>query len=91
MTTQPELSKFWFLVDSEKQWYAIIKECRLLFGKNWKGMSKVRRRLAINQRWGNTREPIMVWFEVPDPQFATWVAVKLSMQVLSDAKRKAAK
>jgi hypothetical protein len=25
--------------------------------------------------------PQVVWFEVPDPQFATWCAVKFSIEV----------
>jgi len=32
-----------------------------------------------------------IWFEVPDPRFATWISIKLSMQVQSDAKFQAAK
>jgi hypothetical protein len=47
-------------------------------------MSKVRRKL------GSKHSPrvqiVPVWFEVPDPRFATWVAVKMSLQVQSDAK-----
>jgi len=27
-----------------------------------------------------------VWFEVPDPRFATWISVKMSIIVQSDAK-----
>ena len=84
-TTAPELHRFWFMLTTEKQWYDIIRECRAWFGKNWRGMSKVRRKL-------NTRYPrpvgwsVPVWFEVPDPRFATWISVKLSLQVQSDAK-----
>jgi hypothetical protein len=52
-------------------------------------MSKVRRKFAprVNIRVTN----IPVWFEVPDPRFATWVAVKMSVQVHSDAKYQAGK
>lgn len=91
MTNGNNLNRFWFLIADEKQWYAIMKECRAWFGKNWKGMQKVRRKLQKNHRWGSSHTPLAVWFEVPDPRFATWIAVKMSLQVQSDAKFKAAK
>jgi hypothetical protein len=84
-TTAPELHRFWFFVSTEKQWYDIIRECRSWFGKNWQGMAKVRKKLSA--RHGRLRiGPMPVWFEVPDPRFATWISVKLSLQVQSDAK-----
>ena len=70
-----------------------MRECRSWFGKNWRGMSKVRRKLV--PRYGGSgrlsHAPVMVWFEVPDPRFATWVSVKFSLQVQSDSKFKANK
>lgn len=52
-------------------------------------MPKVRRKFnARNMPHGHT---IMVWFEVPDPRFATWISVKHSLQVQSDAKYQATK
>ena len=88
-TTAPELHRFWFVLSSEQQWYDVMRECRSWFGKNWRGMSKVRRKFAprVNIRVTN----IPVWFEVPDPRFATWISIKLSMQVQSDAKFQAGK
>jgi hypothetical protein len=83
-TTTPELHRFWFMLSTEKQWYDIIKECREWFGRNWRGMGKVRRRLG-GKVSGNVAT-LPVWFEVPDPRFATWIAVKMSLQVHSDAK-----
>lgn len=88
-TTQ-DLYRFWFQISSEKQWYNIIRECRGWFGKNWKGQNKVRRKIthSIN-RLGQASLP--VWFDVPDSRFATWVSVKYSIQVQSDAKYKSGK
>jgi hypothetical protein len=55
-------------------------------------MSKVRRKFAPRVPRVNIRVTnIPVWFEVPDPRFATWVAVKMSVQVHSDAKYQAGK
>ena len=89
-TTAPELHRFWFIVSTEKQWYDIMRECRSWFGKNWRGMAKVKRKL--NPRHSAVRpRSVPVWFEVPDPRFATWISVKLSLQVQSDAKFQAAK
>ena len=90
-TTTPELHRFWFFVSTEKQWYDIIRECRAWFGKNWRGMSKVRRKLSNSRSPALRLAPLPVWFEVPDPRFATWLSVKMSLQVQSDAKFQAAK
>ena len=83
-TTSQELHRFWFMISTEKQWYDIIRECRGWFGKNWHGMSKVRRKLTRYRP--SITGGIPVWFEVPDPRFATWVSVKMSIEVQSDAK-----
>jgi hypothetical protein len=32
-----------------------------------------------------------VWFEVSDPRFATWISVKMSLQVMSDTKYQSGK
>jgi hypothetical protein len=88
-TTTPELHRFWFMLSTEKQWYAIMKECREWFGKNWRSMSKVRRRLG--SKFSGNVSALPVWFEVPDPRFATWISVKMSLQVQSDAKYLTAK
>ena len=88
-TTAPELHRFWFMLSDERQWYSIMQEAREWFGaygKKWRGMSKVRRKLERNPRRIMRAGPVPVWFEVPDPRFATWISVKLSLQVQSDAK-----
>ena len=84
-TKQEELHKFWFQIASQDQWYNIMRECRNWFGKNWKCQGKVRRKLNPSSTL-RQRPSLAVWFEVPDSRFATWVSVKYSIQVQSDAK-----
>ena len=83
-TTAPELHRFWFMLSTQQQWYDIMRECRAWFGKSWRGMAKVRKKLSVS--YGRRVAPLPVWFEVPDPRFATWISVKMSLQVQSDAK-----
>ena len=89
VTTQ-ELHRFWFIISHVDQWYSIMRECRSWFGRDWRTMPKVRRKLDPSRsrvRMVN----VPVWFEVPDPRFATWISVKMSLQVQSDAKYQTAK
>jgi hypothetical protein len=86
--TAQDLHRFWFCISTEQQWYAVMRECREWFGKNWRCMSKVRRKLDGRLR---VLAPVAVWFEVPDPRFATWISVKYSLEVQSDAKQVTAK
>ena len=61
-------------------WYAVIRELNQVFGaNNWKGQSHVKRRLE-NLIWDDSKT-IWVWFDVPDQKIATWLAVKLAVQV----------
>ena len=61
-----------------KDWYAIIRELNQTFGSNkWKGQQHVKRRLE-NLIWEPDRN-IWVWFDVPDPKIATWLAIKLAV------------
>lgn len=63
-----------------KDWYAVIRELNQVFGANkWKGQHHVKRRLE-NIIW-NPSQNVQVWFDVPDPAIATWLAVKLAVQV----------
>jgi hypothetical protein len=66
------------LVDT-KAWYKIMQEARTMFGKNWKCQPRVKRKFERN--WGRT--PQRVWFDVPDPAFGTWVAIKHAVTVAS--------
>jgi hypothetical protein len=76
-TTTPALHRFWVHVSSTNQWYEVMHEARAWFGKNWTCQHKVKRKL---ERY-NPKKSIQVWFDVPDPQWATWIATKLAVQV----------
>lgn len=89
--TAPTLHRFWFALATVDQWYAVMHECHNLYGRNgrkWrtqrhvlKGFRKVSQYSPIIQRWMQKHSSQIVWFEVPDPQFATWCAVKFSIEV----------
>ena len=71
------MHRIWFRLHTVKEWYAVMKEARVMFGTNWRTQSRVKRRLEHNNLWGlNVTQTVPVWFEVPDQTFATWVAVK---------------
>lgn len=91
--TAPALHRFWFTLSTADQWYAVMHECCNLYGRNWrtqrhvlKGFRKLSSYSPVIQRWMKEHCPQTVWFDVPDPQFATWVAVKFSIQVASEIK-----
>jgi len=68
-----------FEIDRVETWYKIMAEARAQFGKNWRGQPKAKRKL---ESWRPQGSPsVRVWFDVPDPSFATWVAVKLGVPV----------
>ena len=71
-----ELHRIYFCVRDLPTWYAIMQEARTQFGKSWRAQSKVRRKLE-RQSWAPQDQ--WVWFEVPDPSFASWIAVKLGV------------
>ena len=63
-----------------RTWYAVIRELNSTFGVGkWRGQNHVKRRLE-NLIW-SPEQTMWVWFEVPDAKFATWLAVKLAVQV----------
>ena len=70
------MHRIWFRLHTVAEWYAVMKEARVMFGKNWRTQSRVKRRLEHTSLWGISLQPVPVWFEVPDQTFATWVAVK---------------
>lgn len=78
-TTPSVMHRITFLLIDKSQWYGIMAEARTLYEKNWRAQPRVKRKLERN-RWN--KEPVKVWFEVPDPTFATWCAVKLAVQVV---------
>ena len=66
-----------FIVKNTQQWYSIMKEARALYGKDWRAQPHVKRRLD-RHLWMKAEEK--VWFDVPDPSFASWCAVKLAVE-----------
>jgi hypothetical protein len=97
-STTPDLQRFWVHVVTTEQWYAVMHECRAWFGKNWQCQGKVRKKLNSNSGsqyfrhsspWA--KQPSAVWFDVPDARWATWVATKLSLQVVADSKNQTGK
>ena len=66
-----------FALKNTEQWYAVMREARNLYGKNWRAQPHAKRRLDRN-RWMQKTERI--WFDVPDPSFASWCAVKLAVE-----------
>jgi hypothetical protein len=70
------LHRVWIDIGSTDTWYAVIREANTLYGNhNWRGQPRIRRKLENN--W--SRKTVRVWFDVPDPNFATWVSVKHSV------------
>ena len=77
-TTPLVMHRIWLELHSLEQWYAVIAEARSIFGRNWKGQGRVKRKLS--QTYATMPNKVVkVWFDVPDPAFATWVAVKHSV------------
>ena len=66
------------LVNNEREWYKLMAECRTWFGQNWQGQSHVRKKFRKF-----ISEPLEIWFDVPDPNWSTWIAVKLGTRVKS--------
>ena len=75
-TTALPMHKLYFELSSVDTWYAIMREARAQFGKNWRSQAHVKRRLEHSALWRLSEPAERVWFEVPDPAFGTWVAIK---------------
>lgn len=69
------MHRIYIEVSTVDTWYAIMKEARTWFGKDWRTQPRIKRKLL----GFDTTTPVTVWFEVPDPRFGTWVAVKLAV------------
>jgi len=75
--TTGSIHRIWFALDSTSKWYAVIREADQMFGRgNWRAQPRVKRKLDRNE-W--QAKVTLVWFDVPDPNFATWVALKHSV------------
>ena len=59
-------------VFSQDQWYGIIRDLNQLFGKDWRGQQRVKRKFYRNTM------PLRVWFEVPDEKVASFLQLKYS-------------
>ena len=70
-------------LQTTEQWYNVIREANTWFGTgNWRGQNHVRKKLERNNLWVTQPFPLKnvpVWFDVPDPQFATWVKLKYAL------------
>jgi hypothetical protein len=73
-----------FMLPTAEKWYSVMKEARVLYGKNWRSQPHVKRKLE-QHRW--KQQEIPVWFEVPDQSFASWCAVKLAVEVKAPANK----
>lgn len=84
------LNRIYVSLTTQEQWYAVMRECRSWFGKNWKSQGRVKRKLSEAGRLRHYSS-VTVWFDVPDLRFATWISVKYSLQVAGEDKHKAGK
>ena len=66
-------------IDDVRVWYKIIREAIALYGKNWRGQQGVKRRLTSSA----VRVPYVIWFEVPDAKFATWIVLKYAVTLVA--------
>ena len=84
------MKRFYFVMSRTDQWYEVMRECRQWFGTNWRSQPKVRRKLMDP---GSRRfaMPQRIWFDVPDERFASWVAVKMALEVISESRMQANK
>jgi hypothetical protein len=85
-TTALPMHKLYFELTSVEQWYAIMREARAQFGKNWQGQRHVKRRLEHAGLWKISPVAERVWFEVPDPKFGTWIAIKHAVRQVEPGK-----
>jgi len=81
-TTTLDLHRFYVSLTTTEQWYAAMRECRAWFGTQWRTQPKIRRQLERE-----FDRPVEAWFEVPNSEWATWIATKLALQVRSDQKQ----
>jgi len=83
------MHRIWMEIDSTELWYKIIAEANREFGiRGWRGQSGVKRRLDrdsgnIFQYIHQPKPAKLVWFDVPDKKFATWIAIKYAVTVIT--------
>lgn len=83
------MHRIYFEVGSVDVWYKIVREANSMFGRNWRGQSRVKRKLntpawlGLNTpAWLGTAGSHKVWFEVPDEKFGTWIAIKYAVTLV---------
>lgn len=77
-TDSVHLFRVWVELSTIDQWYSVIREANSVYSKaTWRSQPRVRRKLDNNFY----RKKHWVWFEVPDPSFASWVSVKFGLRV----------
>lgn len=79
MVTPLAMHRITFEIKNLDTWYKIMAEARTQYGKNWRAQPKTKRKLSGWKMYDGAL--VKVWFEVPDPTFATWCAVKLGVTV----------
>jgi len=77
------MQRFYFTIRRTDQWYEIMRECRAWFGNNWRSQPRVRRKLVGSI---SMAAPHQIWFDVPDERFASWIAVKMALEVISETR-----
>jgi hypothetical protein len=88
VTPRP-MHRIWIEIGSTEVWYKIIAEANREFGiRGWRGQSGAKRRLDQLGQWRgwlvpDTKTTQRVWFDVPDEKFATWIAIKYAVTVIS--------
>ena len=85
-TTALPMHKLYFELSSVDTWYAIMREARVQFGQNWRCQRHVKRRLEHASLWRVGDHAERVWFEVPDPKFGTWIAIKHAVRQVEPGK-----
>ena len=85
-TTALPMHKLYFELSSVDTWYTIMREARAQFGKNWRSQAHVKRRLEHAGLWKISPVTERVWFEVPDPAFGTWIAIKHAVRQIEPGK-----
>ena len=85
-TTALPMHKLYFELSDVDTWYAIMREARAQFGKNWRCQRHVKRRLEHANLWRLNDQRERVWFEVPDPKFGTWIAIKHAVRQVEPGK-----
>jgi hypothetical protein len=78
--TPSPMHRIYFEVSSVDVWYKIVREANSMFGRNWRGQSRVKRKWNTPAWLGPLAHK--VWFEVPDEKFGTWVAIKYAVTLV---------